>query len=201
MDETGVALGVCTNFQVVASSSRKKAYSKSPEDREWVSIVESISATGVRLQCLVIFKGKHLQSTWFPAQDTPDWLYTTSENGWTSNSIGYEWLQRIFIPSTTPRQGQWRLLILDGHGSHTPIDFTWSCRQHQIYLLYLPSHASHVLQPLDLAPFSVLKSKYCDQIRGLSALDDAAPIKKERFVSSYNLAREEGLTERVIRAG
>ncbi|KAI0990788.1 hypothetical protein K3495_g17399, partial [Podosphaera aphanis] len=29
----------------------------------------------------------------------------------------------------------------------------------------------------------------------------AAPIKKERFVVSYNKAREEGLSERVIRAG
>ena len=72
MDETGVALGVCTKAQVLASSSKKKAYIKSREDREWVSIVETISATGIKLQCLVIFKGKHLQSTWFPAQGVPD---------------------------------------------------------------------------------------------------------------------------------
>ncbi|KAF1928479.1 DDE-domain-containing protein [Didymella exigua CBS 183.55] len=77
----------------------------------------------------------------------------------------------------------------------------WTCRQHQIYLLYLPPHASHILQPLDLAPFSVVKTHYRSQIRALSALDDAAPIKKERFVTSYNKAREEGLSERVIRAG
>jgi hypothetical protein len=118
MDETGVALGVCTNAQVLASSSKKKAYIKSPEDREWVSIIETVSAVGAKLQCLVIFKGKHLQSTWFPAQDAPDWLYTTSKNGWTSNSIGYEWLQRIFIPNTSPSNGGYRLLLLDGHGSH-----------------------------------------------------------------------------------
>ena len=49
MDETGVALGVCTNSQVVASSSKKKAYIKSPENREWVSIIETISAVGVKL--------------------------------------------------------------------------------------------------------------------------------------------------------
>ncbi|OWY49386.1 CENP-B protein [Alternaria alternata] len=51
------------------------------EDREWVSIIETISATGTKLYRLVIFKGKHLQSTWFPDQDTLEWLYTTSENG------------------------------------------------------------------------------------------------------------------------
>jgi hypothetical protein len=49
MDETGCALGVCTNSQVLASAIKKKAYIKSLEDREWVSIIETISATGVKL--------------------------------------------------------------------------------------------------------------------------------------------------------
>ena len=74
------------------------------------------------------------------------------------------------------------------------------CRQHRIWAIYLPAYASHILQPLNLAPFSVLKSGYRSEIRALSALDDAAPIKKERFISAYYLAREIGLSERVIRA-
>ena len=76
----------------------------------------------------------------------------------------------------------------------------WLCKQHKVHLLYLPPHASHLLQPLDLAPFSVVKSRYRGEIRALSALDDAAPIK-ERFVISYNKVREAGLSERIIRAG
>ena len=67
----------------------------------------------------------------------------------------------------------------------------WLCKVNKIHLLYLPPHASHLLQPLDLAPFSVLKSRYRNRIQALSALDNAAPIKKERFVVSYNKAREE----------
>ena len=49
--------------------------------------------------------------------------------------------------------------------------------------------------------FSVLKSKYRNEIRSLSALSDAAPVKKEHFISLYDTARQEGLSERVIRAG
>jgi hypothetical protein len=63
MDETGIALGVCTNTQVLASSKKKKAYVKTPENREWVSIVEAVSSTGQKLQCLVIFKGQYLQTS------------------------------------------------------------------------------------------------------------------------------------------
>jgi hypothetical protein len=49
MDETGVALGVCTNTRVLVSSLKKKAYIKSLEDREWVTIIECVSAAGQRL--------------------------------------------------------------------------------------------------------------------------------------------------------
>jgi hypothetical protein len=150
---------------------------------------------------MVIFKGKSLHTTWFLSESVPDWIYTTSENRWTANVIGLEWLRRIYIPETTPDPGRHRMLILDRHGSHVDIEFMWECRQHQIHLLYLPAHTSHLLQPLDLAPFSVIKSKYRHQIQELSLIDDAAPVKKERFISSYHQARVNGLSDRVIQAG
>jgi len=125
MDETGVALGVCTNTRVLASSLKKKAYVKSPEDREWVSIIKCVSATGKRLRCAIIFKGQHLQSTWFTYKAVPNSLYTTLENGWTSNAISLAWLHDVFIPETP--QGP-RILLLDGHGSHISLEFQWQCK-------------------------------------------------------------------------
>ncbi|KAI1004119.1 hypothetical protein K3495_g4093 [Podosphaera aphanis] len=74
------------------------------------------------------------------------------------------------------------------------------CKKYKIHLLFLPAHSSHILQPLDLAPFSVLKSKYRNQISDLSALNDAAPVKKERFINFYYRAREEGLSDKIIQA-
>jgi hypothetical protein len=48
MDEIGIALGVYVNQDVVGSSSTTKSYKKSPENREWVSIIETASAVGSR---------------------------------------------------------------------------------------------------------------------------------------------------------
>jgi len=93
------------------------------------------------------------------------------------------------------------MLVLDGHGSYINLDFLWTCKQNKVYLLFLPAHSSHVLQPLDLSVFSVIKRFYRQQIQALSYLNDAAPIKKERFITAYNAAREGAITERVIRAG
>ena len=46
MDESGVALGVCMNTIAVGDASKKKTLIQLPNNREWVSIVETISALG-----------------------------------------------------------------------------------------------------------------------------------------------------------
>lgn len=202
MDETGIALGVCTHQRVVGSSSSSRTYKKTPENREWVSIVETVSAAGQSTRCLVIFKGKNLQSSWFKHDKVPDWLYTCSENAWTSNDISVRWLKEVFIPETLPnRPNASRILLLDNHGSHITTEFMWICFQNNIRLIYLPPHSSHVLQPLDLSIFSQIKSSYRKQIEELARFEDSTPIKKIRFVEYYNQAREHALNENYIRAG
>lgn len=80
MDEHGLGLGICTNQRVICASNKSTTYRKTPEDREWVSIVETISMDCRKIRPLVIFKGAVLQSSWFE-REVPDWVFTTSENG------------------------------------------------------------------------------------------------------------------------
>ena len=93
------------------------------------------------------------------------------------------------------------MLAMDGHGSHVDVDFMWECKRNNFELVFLPPHSSHVLQPLDLGVFFPLKSCYRKIITDLAHLDDAAPVKKQRFLSAYNQSRIEALTERVLRSG
>jgi hypothetical protein len=65
MDESGLGLGRCTNQRVVGGSHSKRSYVKSPETREWVTVIEVINATGRALRLTVIFKGKDVQTSWF----------------------------------------------------------------------------------------------------------------------------------------
>jgi hypothetical protein len=139
MDEAGTALGICTNSMVLGDSQKKRTYVQSPQDREWVSMVETVSATGGSTRPVAIFKGKTPQTTWFRHDEVPNWIYTASENGWTSNQIALAWLTDVFIPETKPSgDNEARLLILDGHGSHITTDFLWTCKQNNIYLVFLP---------------------------------------------------------------
>ena len=201
MDESSIALGACINLIAIGDASKKNTFVQSPNNREWVSIVESVSALGRSIRPLIIFKGKHPQSTWFHQGEVPNWIYTTSKNGWIANRITFRWLTKVFLPETKPPSNEARLLILDGHASHHSIEFLLKCKQNNVWLVFLPPHSTHVLQPLDLSCFSAVKSKYREQIADLASLNDAAPIKKHRFIKYYHKAREEGLTARTIKSG
>jgi len=52
------------------------------------------------------------------------------------------------------------LLILDGHGSHLTPQFDQLCNQNNIVPICMPAHSFHLLQPLDVGCFAVLKRTY-----------------------------------------
>jgi 4-hydroxybenzoate polyprenyltransferase len=153
---------------------------------------------------LVIFKGKTLQQQWFSTalKAFDGWQFTATENGWTSDDTALEWLKKVFIPQTVPRDpSEPRLLVLDGHGSHETTEFMWECFSNNIQLLFLPPHTSHVLQPLDLSIFSSLKTSYRKHVGFLSVHTDSTPIRKRNFLQCYYKARCDALTAKNIKAG
>lgn len=203
MDETGILEGRGSNGLVLGSAETNSVIIKQPGSRYWTTIAVCISAAGRALSPLVIFKGLKVQNQWFP--DEVDflagWAFEASEKGWTSDAIALKWLQEIFIPQTKPKTPQRRLLIVDGHGSHTTDEFLYECHQNDIYLLFLPPHTSHVLQPLDISVFSPIKTYYRQALAKYHNLEDSTPYGKITFLRCYHEARKLGMTERNIRAG
>ncbi|KXL50720.1 MAG: hypothetical protein FE78DRAFT_84803, partial [Acidomyces sp. 'richmondensis'] len=57
--------------------------------QEWITAIEYISAAGVAILPLIIFKAKHTNTAWIPHDTLPDWRFSTRNSGWTSNSHTY----------------------------------------------------------------------------------------------------------------
>lgn len=204
MDEYGLMEGLGSNGLVVGSSEVRATQKKQPGSRNWTSFVECVSATGQFLPTTVIFKGEYVQQQWFPIEKSEykDWKFTATEKGWTNTSIAHEWLKKVFIPRTQPRvPSHKRLLVLDGHDSHTHDDFMWLCFQNNIHCLYLPPHTSHVLQPLDLAVFGPLKGAYRKKISHYSSLTDSSIVGKQNLLICLAAARKEAITAHNIKSG
>lgn len=92
----------------------------------------------------MIFKGKVFIESWGD-QLTDNWYLQKSNNGWTSDEIGLDWLQKVFLPSTFSRiKGKFRLLVLNGHGSHLTPKFDEICSQNDVIPICMPPHSSHL---------------------------------------------------------
>jgi hypothetical protein len=148
---------------------------------------------------MIIFSGKVHQSQWYEDID-PEWLIGLSDNGWTNNELGLLWLEKVFEKHTAQRTlGRHRLLILDGHTSHESAEFDLFCKNHYIIPLYMPSHSSHKLQPLDVGCFAPLKEAYGMQVMS-SIRNGINHIDKENFLALYREARK-ALSSKNIRSG
>jgi hypothetical protein len=100
----------------------------------------------------------------------------------------------VFEKYTAQRtKGVYRLLILDGHGSHGTPEFDLFCKEHSIITLCMPPHSSHLLQPLDVGCFAVLKRSYGRQIEGYMR-NGVNHIDKPDFLRAFHTARTEAMT-------
>ena len=88
-DETGFQMGVIVTAKVITGAERsKKPVSIQPGNREWVTVIDCISAHGWSLPPVIIFEGKLHQSTWYSDTRPLDWAVGVSDNGWTDNKLG-----------------------------------------------------------------------------------------------------------------
>ena len=200
-DETGFQMGVITTSKVVTRADRRgRPKSIQPGNREWVSVVHGINAQGWAIPPLIILAGRLHQGVWYTESGLPrDWAIAMSENGWTDDQVGFEWIQH-FNKYTLPRaKGQYRLLVLDGHGSHHTGRFSEYCRQNSIITLCMPPHASHLLQPLDVGCFGPLKALYGKEVEGQMRLG-VNHMTKEEFLPVYHRAHVAAITAKNIQS-
>ena len=69
-----------------------------------------------------------------------DILLATSPTGYSHDELALQWLKHFEIHSRKSQVGVWRLLILDGYGSHLTYKFYEYAQKHYIELFRLPPH-------------------------------------------------------------
>jgi hypothetical protein len=199
-DESGFMMGKISSQLVITGSEKPGKQKKlQPGDREWVTLVQGVAATGRIIPPFFIFAGKVLISSWFTGLPR-NWVITVSPTGWTNNDVALAWLKHFDAYTKATSAGAYRLLIIDGHKSHCSIEFQDYCKENKIIVLCMPPHSSHLLQPLDVVPYSLLKRHYGDGI-SLLARSRIYHIDKETFLPAFKAAFEKTFTLENIRAG
>ncbi|SPO24638.1 related to transposase [Ustilago trichophora] len=197
MDETGFMFGQARSERIIVPSGEPAArYKAQPGTRESATIIKCIGSGGQVLSPLIITKGwVHTVGEQRQMEGVPgSWRFAKTDNGWTSHALGLEWLETIFEPETRPSTpSTWRLLIIDGHKSHTSAPFLDLCWNRNLIPFLLPAHATHVMQPLDVSIFGPLSASVKRLI--LDAATHVSDVDKPMFVTMYAQAREKVLTQ------
>lgn len=84
-------------------------------------------------------------------------VFAVSESEYMNSELFIEWF-RVFlehIPSKRPV-----LLLLDGHVSHSSIELLQLAKANNVILFCLPSHSTHLYQPLDTGVFRNFTNKH-----------------------------------------
>ena len=117
MDEPGLQLEHKPG-KILARKGSRYLHSPTSGNKETITVIAAINATGIALPPHVIPKGRTIRAlSSFNTKDAPDGTqWSVSETGWNKQGIAKLWFTDTFIPNISRVRP--RLLILDGHGSH-----------------------------------------------------------------------------------
>lgn len=191
MDEKGFLIGIISKAKRIFSKESfiNGGIKQHLQDgnREWITTIACICADGSSLSPGLIYQSSasNIQDTWLQDFNPEDHncFFTSSASGWTNHDIGLAWVRDIFDRETKAKaRRRWRLLFLDGHGSHVTMKFLDYCEANKILMATYPPHSTHSLQPLDVGIFSPLSKAYSDELEAfLHASQGLSAITKRDF--------------------
>ncbi|MCO5592019.1 hypothetical protein L7F22_046013 [Adiantum nelumboides] len=159
-DETGFQGSRDKGMKVLARKGAKVVYGITADSREWMTVLCCVNATGHAIPSYYIFKGHRITCNYIQYCE-PCSAMAMQKKAWMTGELFHAWLEHFDNAITLSiGKSSRHLLILDGHGSHVSMDVVAKAQDSGIYIITLPAHTSHKLQPLDVSVFKSLKVQF-----------------------------------------
>lgn len=153
VDESGLNI-TQHKGKVVADVKRRGVHSVvASEKGRNHTIVACGSASGYILPPMIVFPRVRVSEA-LKVSAPPGSMIAAQKKGWITGELYLKWF-RFFLEQIPPARPV--LLIQDGCSSHISIELIELAKENDVHLLCLPSHTTHILQPLDVGVFSSFK--------------------------------------------
>ena len=162
-----------TGFQILPTSIKTWAFKNTKNisinvldsDKDRISVMASITSHNEKLPLFIIGKGECIEEA---EEQLGEMLY---ENTFTFSTKSYMnsecFCQYLEFLRSQYKQNQIINLVLDSYSSHTSKAAIQKAKSLNIKLIFIPSHLTDILQPLDVAIFAPLKSITNSKIKRL----------------------------------
>lgn len=155
--------------RVIAERGQKVIGTKRANSRENVTVVATINAAGEVMPPLIIFKGQRFQEEWIAnGAGVPGAMYAVTDSSMMQGPVFLNFIKRFhqYLVANGKIDGKPHVIILDGHTSHISVEVIRFAMDNNLDILQLPSHSSHVTQPLDVCAFGIFKRQITEVLHG-----------------------------------
>lgn len=199
MDETGYRIGCGRATKVITRRQHTRLYSNDPDNRDHVTGIECIAASGHVLPCAVVLRAAYILEKHVVPTLHGDTLLAVSETGYANDEIHLDWIRYFNLRTQARQVGVYRLLVIDSASHHLSWDLWQYCVARNIILFTFPPHSTHILQPLDVVCFQPLKHYHSLAIRDAVANGDSE-FKKAEFLAVLDGFRRQTFKSTTIKA-
>ena len=192
LDETGFDQANVSKTGVVTMKSRRSATQKRRSaNRTHMTACVCIVANGDRLPTMYALKGKCRPKFLVNCDETVGWVMT--EKGYFDDEAFYQYA--LHIVKFIPQDEMWRVMILDGFGSHIMCHCTlYLFRSRRIHIVCMPSHTSSLLQPLDVSCFGPVKDKFQMDLCVVQTRDGTMTVRNAELPGIFKVSLQFGCT-------
>ncbi|KAG5865800.1 hypothetical protein JTB14_008026 [Gonioctena quinquepunctata] len=143
-------------MKVVCKRGSKSVERIIDSSKSSISVMMSISASGVMLPPYTLYKSVHLYPTWIGGIQGA--MYNRTKSGWFDGPTFEDWFEKLLYHTLGLLMN--KKLIGDNLSSHVSIRVLEYCRQYDNEFVLFPPNATHLLKPLDIAFFAPMKKSW-----------------------------------------
>lgn len=162
MDETGFRTGMGAAHWVVTmeKNKKKRLVLTDPNNCDYITSIECISVgdDGFSIPAFLIIAGAWIMEKWALENSLDDnTVLAATPLGYSDDELAMDWLKHFNQHMKKRQHDAYRILVIDGYGSHMTLEFLNYATEHNIILFCFPLHSTHLLQPLDIDVFQPFK--------------------------------------------
>ena len=138
---------------------------KTKGNLERLTVIAVVKAAGCSFKPIIVYPGKqpHYRRVNGKVETLhnylPDCYFYQGESPGVESKIFFDWAKQFCIETRHLRLGGKKMfLLLDGYSCHIRVDTLQHLQDNDVYVVSIPAHTSHVLQPLHVTVFGLFKS-------------------------------------------
>jgi hypothetical protein len=198
-----------TSHKVLAPREVTKAHFRMKPHVEHITLGATIFADGSHFKPLLIIGKTYLPAEMVSLVVDKKWCVAGGDTAWITKVVFSQWVLGPFAEDIKRKRAELKqpnapaLLIVDGHSSRADAATMRRLRdEHNIHVLTLVAHSTHVLQPLDVQVFAAFKAQLKLHSRDRrAAFAKAAPERRAALMETVQKAHYHAVESTIVQTG